>query len=113
MKDWRAMARQGFCREVINYRLALATLVVGVTALLTPFAYVSPLDSTWIHGFWDDADYDDVILRIVSDQCVIEPFPDPNRGPGDVVANAALLTDESPVQPWNRSSVTSRAPPGS
>ena len=100
-------------REAMNYRLALATLVVGVIALLTPFAYVSPLDPTWIHGFWDDADHDDVILGIVSDQCVIEPFPDPNRGPGDVVVNAALLTDESPVQPWNRSSVTSRAPPGS
>src|SRR3989441_13348439 len=107
------MAHQGFCREVMNYRLALATLVVGVTALLTPFAYVSPLGSTWIHGFWDDADYDDVILRIVSDQCVIEPLQDPNRGPGDVVVNAALLTDASPFQPCVRSSVTSRAPPGS
>jgi hypothetical protein len=33
-----------------------------------------------------DADHGDVILRTVSDGGIIEPFPVPNRGPGDSLA---------------------------
>ena len=33
---------------------------------LTPLAYASPPDQTWIGGFYDDADYDDVVLLAMS-----------------------------------------------
>jgi hypothetical protein len=47
-----------------------------------------------------DADHDDVILRIVSDGGIIEPFPVPNRGPGDFLArhrmSAGLCSNADP-----------------
>ena len=43
-------------------RALLALLLVLVLASLTPLARLSPPDPTWFAGFWDDGDYDDVIL---------------------------------------------------
>jgi hypothetical protein len=46
--------------------LALAPLLLGVLATLVPLSHASPPDPTWIAGFYDDADFDDVVLAIVS-----------------------------------------------
>ena len=43
--------------------------VVVLLALLTgliPLAYASPPDQTWLRGFYDDADYDDVVIALTS-----------------------------------------------
>ena len=45
---------------------ALVLLVVGVLAGLAPVAHASPPDPTWIAGFYDGADLDDIVLAIVS-----------------------------------------------
>jgi hypothetical protein len=34
--------------------------------VLWPFAYASPIDPTWIDGFWDDGDHDDVVILVTS-----------------------------------------------
>lgn len=44
--------------------LALAPLVA--LAILGPLAHASPPDPTYIPGLYDDADYDDVILLVLS-----------------------------------------------
>lgn len=50
------------CPELrVNRRCALALVLIGVFAFLTPLAYASPADAGWIAGVWDAADYDDVI----------------------------------------------------
>jgi hypothetical protein len=49
----------------MSLRLVVLTLV-GVLACLRSLAYASPADPTWIGGFWDDDDYDDVVIHIVS-----------------------------------------------
>jgi hypothetical protein len=41
---------------------AVGTILV----VLTPLAYASPVDPTWRPGFWDDDDFDDVILFLTS-----------------------------------------------
>jgi hypothetical protein len=33
---------------------------------LTPLAYADPPDPTWLAGFWDDDDFDDVVVYITS-----------------------------------------------
>ena len=43
-------------------RALIALWLVLVLASLTPLARLSPPDPTWFAGFWDDRDYDDVIL---------------------------------------------------
>jgi len=33
---------------------------------LTPLAYADPPDPTWIFGYWDDDDFDDVVGYVTS-----------------------------------------------
>ena len=40
----------------------LAILVVG----MTPSAYADPPDPTWLGGYWDDDDFDNVVAFITS-----------------------------------------------
>jgi hypothetical protein len=57
--------------------LVLLALILSLRAL----AYASPPDQTWIAGFYDDDDYDDVVLLVTScpngpvavSGCAIEP----------------------------------------
>jgi hypothetical protein len=44
----------------------LIPALIGVLVCLRALAYASPPDPTWIGGFWDDDDYDDVIIHIAS-----------------------------------------------
>ena len=46
--------------------LLLAVALLG----LVPTAYADPPDPTWIGGYWDDDDFDNVVISIVS-ACVI------------------------------------------
>jgi hypothetical protein len=45
--------------------VAVAAILVSAVATL-PLAYASPPDPSWLPGFWDDADYDEVITMITS-----------------------------------------------
>lgn len=49
---------------------------------LTPMAFASPPDPTWLPGLYDDADYDDVVLLITS---------------GGGLADVRLLDDTRPA----------------
>jgi len=53
--------------------LALAFLVV--LGGLGPLAHASPPDPTYIPGFYDDADYDDVILLVLSAVGLLDGAP--------------------------------------
>src|SRR6266478_5594254 len=45
----------------------LAILVVG----LTPIAYADPPDPTWLGGYWDDDDFDNVIVVLLSTYALV------------------------------------------
>jgi hypothetical protein len=45
-------------------RIALTGLLVLVLSALGPLASASPPDPGWIGGFYDAADYDDVVLAV-------------------------------------------------
>ncbi len=53
-------------------RRLIALAVVGVLACNPLLAYADPPDPTWIPGFWDDADFDDIIVRVTSTSSVTE-----------------------------------------
>jgi len=48
----------------MRQRASLLVLLLGILLTLPPCAFASPPDPTWIPGFYDDNDYDDVILFI-------------------------------------------------
>src|SRR5215470_17572174 len=45
----------------------LGILVLAASMLmLTPLAYADPPDPTWLSGYWDDDDFDDVVGYVTS-----------------------------------------------
>jgi hypothetical protein len=67
----RVFEDSGTLRVGMTRRL-VALAVVGVLAGSPLLAYAGPPDPTWIPGFWDDADFDDVIVRVSSTSSVAE-----------------------------------------
>jgi len=94
-------------------RVALALFLLLGLSGLTPLAYASPPDPSWVRGIYDDADYDDVVVLITSAAAVTAPV---------LVVDIRLLPPragftsqraEGPVPPRPVSSLQSRAPPAS
>jgi len=50
----------------------LAPLLLLMIPLLTPMAYASPPDPSWIHGMYDGGDFDDVVVLVTSGAVVVE-----------------------------------------
>jgi len=57
-------------------------LAVGVTPLLfivfpllAPMAYASPPDPSWIHGLYDEGDFDEVAVIVTSGVGIVELAP--------------------------------------
>jgi len=55
--------------------LAVTPILFLVLLLLTPMAYSSPPDPTWIHGLYDGEDFDDVVVVITSGAGIVELTP--------------------------------------
>src|SRR5207245_10743525 len=49
----------------MSVRLLMLTLI-GVLVCVRTLAYADPPDPTWIEGFWEDDDYDDVVFYTTS-----------------------------------------------
>ncbi|HKW95442.1 MAG TPA: hypothetical protein VJX92_26385 [Methylomirabilota bacterium] len=86
-------------------------LLVGLMVVLAPMAWASPVDPSWIKGWYDDADFDDVITFLTSGTVAIPALPIAELLPilASVPAESALderLGASTPV-----SSYSPRAPP--
>src|SRR5258706_8501715 len=51
-------------------RKSLALLLVVFLAGLLPIAYADPPDPSWISGFWDDDDFDTVVVFIANTSAI-------------------------------------------
>jgi hypothetical protein len=89
----------------------LSTLLLLVPLVwLTPLAYASPPDQTWIGGFYDDADYDDVVLLALSLALALGDTA-PALDPRTIVVAVLLLLDPPAAPFFVRLGAPSRAPP--
>jgi len=85
-------------------------ILLGVVAL-TPLAYASPPDPSWIRGLYDGGDFDDIVVFLTGGTGVVEPFPLHAVCPRLIAAGSALSTNDG-VCPNSRPSFKrSRAPP--
>ena len=100
----------GTLRDGMTRRL-IALAVVGVVVCGPILAYADPPDPTWIGGFWDDADYDDVIARITSTSSAAEMHPPCVLEPHWVPIWAVPLTDDRLTPSPAPASHQPRAPP--
>lgn len=92
-------------------RRRLILLVVAAIASLAPLAYASPPDPAWIAGFWDNADYDDVVLLATSAVGTADSDPPYVTVSIPVAVASVSSPDESPLSARPRSSWDTRAPP--
>jgi len=60
---------------------ALVLLLLVCLASLTPLAYASPPDPTWVEGFFDDLDFDDVVVSISWAAWAVDADPLPSLAP--------------------------------
>lgn len=88
----------------------VALLLICVIVALAPVAAADPPDPTWISGFWDDDDYDNVVVVVLHTSAIVErPSVDssPMRG---TVARVEPLTIHATPSPVD-ATVSPRAPP--
>jgi hypothetical protein len=95
----------------MNRRASLAVLLLLVLFALPPIAHASPTDPVWIPGFYDDNDYDDVILFITGALSAVESALIDPLGP--VVVCLGLIPSSKPQRATARpiESLSTRAPP--
>jgi hypothetical protein len=59
-------------------QVSMLALLVGLLAALvalTPLAYATPPDPTWISGLFDDDDNDNGVFLVTSSLAAVDPFP--------------------------------------
>jgi hypothetical protein len=86
--------------------------LVALMVVLTPMAWASPVDPSWIGGMYDDADFDDVVTYLTS----LGTAPIPALPVREVVRILAFVPAEyAPVEKLGAStplpSNSPRAPP--
>ena len=52
-----------------------ACVILLVLVALTPLAYATPPDPSWIRGLYDGADFDEVVVLLTGDAGIVQPFP--------------------------------------
>src|SRR5262245_31809565 len=90
--------------------LVFSVLVILIFAAVTPLAHATPPDPTWIGGFHDNADYDDVILALTG----VDGFAD--TGEPVLVTRVSVTRLRSSILSVNvasrpRLTLSDRAPP--
>ena len=98
---------------LMKLRAWLLLLLVGVLVSVTPLAYTSPPDPSWIGGIYDGGDFDDVVVFIVSAAALGEPVVSANARPAPLIIGCAPQAGEMPIPSAAFSSNPVRAPPTS
>src|SRR5713226_9698733 len=55
--------------------LALLVALLAALVALTPLAYATPPDPTWVSGVFDDDDNDNGVFLVTSSLAALDPFP--------------------------------------
>jgi len=92
-------------------RLSVALALMCTLASLVAVAYASPPDPSWIHGIYDDGDYDSVAIRISGTAELVEPFPWDHACSDPPVVPLLHEMDENPAPSEALPVIHARAPP--
>ena len=101
---------RGAMRRRILLLMVWATLLTALAAL-TPLAYASSPDPTWVSGIFDDDDNDNAVSFVTSSTATLDPFPLCGWSPFPVFWPALVSEDREPASPQYFSAVDARAPP--
>ena len=90
----------GYFRGVMTRRLGLSPLCVTLLTILvalTPLAYATPPDPSWVSGFFDDDDNDNGVILITSGEAALDRFPLCCWTPVPVFGPAVALEGQGPA----------------
>src|SRR5262245_30414262 len=90
---------------------ALSFLLCILISSLSSLAYASPPDPLWVHGVYDNADFDDVVCLIVANTGLADRAVSVEGRPDFVLIEAEVPRDDLSVMPFLLSSSQPRAPP--
>ena len=93
--------------------MTLVTLLGLTLVTLVAFAHANPPDQTWQPGIYDDADFDDVIVRIVSWSGATPESPVGAQGPLPVAAAPVAVVEPADLPPRLLRPDATRSPPSS
>jgi len=91
--------------------LALLVALLVVLVALTPLAYATPPDPTWVSGLFDDDDNDNGVFFVTSSLAALDPCPLCSWTPFPVFGPAVALDNSGPASSLDGSSADARAPP--
>jgi hypothetical protein len=91
--------------------LALVAALLVVLVALTPLAYATPPDPTWVSGFFDDDDNDNGVFLVTSSEVTLDAFPLCCWTPFPVFGRAVAPEDPASVSTQYSSTADARAPP--
>jgi hypothetical protein len=95
----------------MRWARALGLLVFVCVISVTPLAYASPPDPTWIEGVYDDADGDDVIVSLSWAAWIVELTPAASAAPLVVAVPFTLAAAARILSRDIRPTPPGRAPP--
>jgi hypothetical protein len=88
----------------------LAALVAALLIVLMPLVDGRPIDPS-TPGFWDDGDFDDVILFLSSHLHLIEPEDLPDLSGCEVIIQDVVEGSQGPIARGSYERGSPRAPP--
>jgi len=92
---------------------ALLFVLLACLVSLTPLAQASPPDPTWIPGFYDAADYDDVVSLVANSEGAVKVVDATQARPTLLVAGRVPAVENDPAPGSSGLSARPRAPPAS
>lgn len=95
---------------MLRPRGLVALLLLGMLLWLTPAAYADPPDPTWLGGYWDDDDFDTVVVFLTSAFAIHVPI-EINAEPVWVPIDRLEPASETFVPPHRHRTSSPRAPP--
>ena len=91
--------------------LVLALLFVALMLTLTTLAYADSPDPTWIAGYWDDDDFDDVVGYVTSAAGLVHTPVACKLGPFSPQGALKPVVFQGAAASVPRSASSPRAPP--
>ena len=96
--------------DVMWRRPLVAALLLTIFASV-PLAYASPPDQTWIGGWYDDGDYDDVVISITATVALVHAAPLVEVCPVALVVGIAAFGNDGAAPALQAAPRQPRAPP--
>ena len=109
---WTVVVLRSVIDTVASVIRRLAVLILaGVTVGLVPAALACPPDQHWLSGLHDDADHDDIVFALTSNDATIETQGSPRDRALIESRSAVILPTEQSLFATPRLPSATRAPP--